>query len=139
MSMKSNGSVLNILSLKNRRLASALYRWEGLLQKHFHDNVEAQSVMYFLHIASQVEPIDLTSIGNALGISKAASTRNFYRLSVGIRGGTEGLDLVQFHDDPMDIRRKLLTLTPKGISVARELTSFIAEQVDTINQNASVV
>jgi DNA-binding MarR family transcriptional regulator len=75
--------------------------------------------MFFLHVASQVEPVDLTSIGNTLGLSKAATTRNFYRLSVGIRGGTEGLDLVQYQNDPKDIRRKLLTITPKGVEVIK--------------------
>jgi hypothetical protein len=57
---------------KNQRsLASALCRWERLLQKHFHDNIEAQSVMFFLHIATHTEPVDLTCIGQEIGLSKA--------------------------------------------------------------------
>jgi len=124
-----------LLSKNQRSLASALYRWEGLLQKHFHDNIEAQSVMFFLHVASQTEPVDLTSIGQEIGLSKAATTRNFYKLSVGIRGGTEGLYLVKYQNDPMDIRRKLITITPKGVEVVKDLTEFIFKQVASINHN----
>jgi DNA-binding MarR family transcriptional regulator len=135
--MLANPTISNpyLLSKNQRSLASALYRWEGLLQKHFHDNIEAQSVMFFLHVASHTEPLDLTSIGQEIGLSKAATTRNFYKLSVGIRGGTEGLDLVQYQNDPMDIRRKLITITPKGIEVVKDLTEFIFKQVASINHN----
>lgn len=135
--MLANPTTSNPYSLsKNQRsLAGALCGWEGLLQKHFHDSVEAQTVMFFLHIAAQSEPVDMTSVGNALGLSKAAGSRNYYRLSIGIRGGAEGLGLLQYQSDPMDIRRKLLTITPKGIEVVKDLTEFIFKQVASINHN----
>ena len=125
------------LSIRNRQPAAVLFRWEGLLQKHFHDNVEAQSVMFFLHVAAQEEPVDITSVGKVLALSKAACSRNYYRLSVGLREGNEGLALIEAQDDPADYRRKLLVLTNKGVGVAQELTDFIAEQAERINQNAN--
>ena len=135
MNTKSSALSLDSLSVKSRKLATVLYRWEELLQKHFHLNVEAQTIMYFLHVASQTEPVDITSVGKVMGLSKAACSRNFYRLSVGLRGGNEGLGLLQYQDDPMDIRRKILTLTDKGTQAARELTDFISSQVERVNQS----
>ena len=125
------------LSVKSRRLANTLFRWENLLQTRFHKNVEAQTVMFFLHVAAQEEPVDITSLGRALALSKAACSRNYYRLSGGLRDGNEGLALIEAQDDPRDYRRKLLVLTKKGVGVAQELTDFIAEQVERINQNAN--
>lgn len=117
------------LSVKSRRVASTLYRWENLLQTHFHKNVEAQTVMFFLHIAAQVEPVDISSVGKVLDLSKAACSRNYYRLSSGLREGNEGLELIEAQDDPTDYRRKLLVLTAKGVIVALELTDFICENI----------
>lgn len=133
MNTKSTGSTTESLSVKQRRTASSLFSFEGLLQKHFHDNVEAQTVMFFLHVAAQAEPVDLTSIGKALELTKAAASRNYYRLSVGLRG-TDGLDLIVAHDDPMDYRRKLVTLTAKGISVAQELVDYVMGSMERIGK-----
>ena len=113
-----------LLSVNQRRIAGILYDWEAILQKHFHDNVEAHTVMFFLHVASKDVPVDLTGIGQALGLSKAATSRNYYRLSEG-RTGVGGLDLMKSLVDYNDRRRMLITLTPKGIAIAKELTEFI--------------
>lgn len=138
MNTKSITKDIKSLSVKNRRLASSMCSWVGLIQEHFHGSVEAQTIMYFLHVASQAEPVDMSSVGTALGLSKAASSRNYYRLSVGLRGGAEGLGLLQYQDDPMDIRRKLLVLTPKGVQVATELNDFIFTSVARINKNEAI-
>lgn len=124
------------LSVKHRRIAGVLFNWEGLLQSHFHDTVEAQTVMFFFHVAAKNEPVDMTSVGKDLGLSKAATSRNYYRLSIGIRGKAEGLGLLEYRDDPMDIRRKLLVLTPKGVQVTEELNDFLLVNFERI-QNAS--
>lgn len=113
-----------LLSINQRRIAGILCDWEALLQKHFHNSVEAQTVMFFLHVASKDEPVDLTSIGQALGLSKAGASRNYYRLSEG-RTGEGGLDLIKSLVDYNDRRRMLITLTPKGVAIAKELTDFI--------------
>lgn len=133
MNMKSTGVAPELLSVKQRRIAGSLFSFQGLLQKHFHDNVEAQTVMFFLHVASQSETVDLTNIGKALGLTKAAASRNYYRLSVGLRG-TEGLDLIESQDDPMDYRRKLITLTGKGVQVAQELVDYVMGSMERIGK-----
>lgn len=124
MNKNLNGSDTGALSVKQRRLASALCDWEGLLQKNFHDSVEAQTIMFFLHIASKSEAVDLSSIGQALGLSKAAASRNYYRLADG-KTGDDGLDLIKSLVDYSDRRRMPLVLTDKGTEVAKELTGFI--------------
>lgn len=47
MNTKYTGAIQELLSVKQRRLAGSLFSFEGLLQKHFHDNVEAQTIMFF--------------------------------------------------------------------------------------------
>jgi DNA-binding MarR family transcriptional regulator len=93
--------------------------------------------MFFLHIAAQVEPVDISSVGKVLDLSKAACSRNYYRLSCGLRDGNEGLALIEAQDDPTDYRRKLLVLTAKGVVVALELTEFIADNIGRNLQNAN--
>jgi hypothetical protein len=41
------------------------------------------------------------------------------------RTGVGGLDLIKLLVDYKDRHRMLITLTPKGISIAKELTEFI--------------
>ena len=55
---------------------------------------------------------------------RAAISRNYYRLSEG-RTVVGGLDLIKSLVDYKDRRRMLITLTLKGISIAKELTEFI--------------
>lgn len=136
MSTKSSGANTKLLSAKQRSTASLLVTWEGLLQKHFHDNVEAQTVMFFLTVASREEPIDLSELGTKLGLSKAATSRNYYRLADG-KTGDGGLELVKSLVDYNDRRRMLITLTPKGIDAAIELISYITTHVERTKDHAS--
>jgi DNA-binding MarR family transcriptional regulator len=121
----------SLLVVKDRRIAGILMDFESLLQKHLHETVEAQTVKYLLYIASQEEPVDISNVGAALGLSKAGSSRNYYRLADG-RNGTDGLNLIKSLVDYNDRRRMLLTLTPKGAEVCRELISFIGNRITKV-------
>lgn len=123
MSVKSSGSNIQSLSAKQCRIASALNEWQKLIQKHFSANVEAQKVRFFFVVAASPEPIDLGKVGEAIDLSIAAASRNFYSLSDG-RADDPGLDLVKSIVDYNDRRRRPVTLTPKGIAVATELINF---------------
>jgi DNA-binding MarR family transcriptional regulator len=129
MNTKSSGTGTELLSVTERRVAGLLYNWQGLIQKHFHENVEAQTVMFFLYVSSKDEPVDLTTIGSSLGLSKAATSRNYYRLADG-KTGEGGLDLIKAIVDYSDRRRMLVTLTAKGLEIARELTAFIINKME---------
>jgi DNA-binding MarR family transcriptional regulator len=129
MNTKSNAiNSESLLAVKDRRVAGILMDFESLLQKHLHETVEAQTVKYLLYIASKDEPVDISNVGAALGLSKAGSSRNYYRLADG-RNGTDGLNLIKSLVDYNDRRRMLLTLTPKGAEVAQELISFITDKL----------
>ena len=129
MNTKLSGSGTESLSVTERRIAGLLFGWQGLIQKHFHENVEAQTVMFFLYVSSKDEPVDLTTIGSSLGLSKAATSRNYYRLADG-KTGEGGLDLIRAIVAYSDRRRMLIALTDKGMSVARELTGFITTKME---------
>lgn len=129
MNTKLSGSGTESLSVTERRTAGLLFGWQGLIQKHFHENVEAQTIMFFLYVSSKEEPVDLTTIGSSLGLSKAATSRNFYRLADG-KTGEGGLDLIRSIVDYSDRRRMLVALTSKGYEVARELTGFITSKME---------
>jgi len=131
MNAKSTGTDTKLLSAQQRKLAGAIFSIQGIIQKHLHENVEAQTVMFLLEVAAQVEPTDLSSVGQKLGISKAAASRNFYRLADG-KGGEGGLDLIKSLVDYNDRRRVLLTLTPKGVEVVTELTTYLDKNMRRI-------
>ena len=118
-----------VMMKKTIRVASVLYFFQSELQKNFHENVEIQTVMFFLYLASREEAQDLTSIGNALGLSKAATSRNFYRLSNGGSKSDFGLELLESFIDPMDYRRKLVRFTQKGKELVELLCSNAHEQM----------
>jgi DNA-binding MarR family transcriptional regulator len=101
-----------------------LYNWQGLVQRHFHASVEAQTVMFFLRVASKDEPVDIQTLATDIKITKAAASRTYYRLADGV-GGEGGLEYVKAEVDYQDRRRVPLVLTAKGRLVARELTDFI--------------
>lgn len=122
--LKYTGGDTKSLSAKQRKITSSLFNLQAIIQKHLHENVEAQTVMFLLAVASQEEPPDLSYVVQLLGISKAAASRNYYRLADG-KGGEGGLDLIKSLVDYNDRRRMLLQLTPKGVTIVQELTTFI--------------
>jgi DNA-binding MarR family transcriptional regulator len=101
--------------------ARKLFRLTKELQDEFHETVEIQTILFFLSVATKAEAVDLTTISKEVGLTKASASRNYYRLSGGLRGGADGLGLIQSYDDPMDYRRKLLQLTSKGIELITKL------------------
>jgi len=61
-----------------------------------------------------------------LGLTAASSSRNTDILSKGRPGrAAEGLDLITKEVDPSNRRRQILTLTPRGRSLANQMKSTI--------------
>jgi DNA-binding MarR family transcriptional regulator len=123
MKEKSIGSNTASLSAQQCRAVNVLNDWTALVQKHFGQDVEANRVRFFLLAAASSDPLDLQNVGEALKLSQAATSRNFYALSDG-RKDEPGLDYVKGVVDYNDRRRRLVALTPKGINVATELLDF---------------
>ena len=122
------------LSAHQRRLSSVIYNLEAIIQKNPHETVEAQTIMFLLEVAGNETPVDLTYIGTKLGLSKAAASRNFYRLADG-RTGDTGLDLVKAVVDYKNRRRVSVELTPKGISLVQELTTYLEKRVINLKEH----
>ncbi len=127
---------LPLAELKAKRVASTMYDTEETLRAVFHSSVEIQTIMYFFKVASSHQPLDQAELAKQLGLTRASSSRNYYRLSGGLRG-TEGLDLIEAIDDPKDYRRKLLKLTPKGRLVMLELSDKLLSSFGRLISNVS--
>lgn len=83
-----------------------------------------QYALSFLTIA-QNEGLSIRDLSERLGIAQSSASRNVAALSKWHSFGKEGHDLVQSEEDPRERRRKIVTLTPKGRSLARQLASLI--------------
>ncbi|WP_119679551.1 MarR family winged helix-turn-helix transcriptional regulator [Indioceanicola profundi] len=83
-----------------------------------------QYALSFLTIA-QNEGMSIRDLSERLGIAQSSASRNVAALSKWHSFGKEGHDLVQAEEDPRERRRKIVTLTPKGRTLARHLAELI--------------
>lgn len=127
MNTKLSGDTTTSLSAADRQLAGDLYSLEEIMRANLSETVEIQTIMFLLEVARHEEPPDLTTVGARLNISKAAASRNFYRLADG-KGGVGGLDLIKSLVDYQDRRRVILTLTSKGITLVKTIVDFCAKR-----------
>jgi DNA-binding MarR family transcriptional regulator len=75
--------------------------------------VPGQLVSVFCYIASH-NPCNLQAISEALGMSHNSTSRNTDWLSSHHRLGKSGMGLIVKYTDPLNLRRKVVKLTPKG-------------------------
>lgn len=80
----------------------------------------------FLLVAAR-EGITMKNLSEALGISQASCSRNIAALSKWHRLNKAGHDLVYTEEDPVERRRKIAFLTPKGKRVAEALRVLLEE------------
>ena len=71
--------------------------------------------------------ITMKELAETLGISQASCSRNVAALSKWHRLNREGHDLIYTEEDPIERRRKIAFLTPKGKRIAETLRALIAE------------
>lgn len=84
-----------------------------------------QMLQTFLAIARQ-PGISMQQLGAILKTSQASCSRNVAALGKWHKFGEPGLDLVEALEDPVERRRKIMFLTPKGRARAQEILSAIA-------------
>jgi len=86
----------------------------------------AQTMAHFLAVADRApEEISMGELAEAIGLSQSSTSRNIAYLGKTWKPGVAGLDLVEAFEDPMERRRKLVRLTPKGKRVAESLRETI--------------
>ena len=75
--------------------------------------VPAQLIVTFLYVAAH-NPCYKTNLEKDLNFLTASCSRNIAFLSHRNRHGKPGLGLIRKETDPTNLRRLILTLTPKG-------------------------
>lgn len=83
-----------------------------------------QMAATFLTVANE-EGITMKTLGERLGISQSSCSRNIAALSKFHRLNKPGHDLVCATEDPVERRRKIVKLTPKGKRVAEALLEIL--------------
>lgn len=78
----------------------------------------------FLIVANE-EGITMKTLRERLGISQASCSRNVAALSNAHRLNKPGHDLLMATEDPVERRRKIVMLTPKGKRVAAALLDLL--------------
>lgn len=72
-------------------------------------------------IAKEEEGLSLTDIAKKAGIGLATASRNIAALGKINRKREEGLKLIESFEDPMERRKKIIRLTPKGRTAIRNI------------------
>jgi DNA-binding MarR family transcriptional regulator len=90
-----------------------------ILRKH-DPKIQSQTIAIFLYVAIhyqgkyEEEGVPMTIIASDLNLAQSSVSRNISILSQWKWSRKKGLDLVETREDPMERRRKLVKLTPKG-------------------------
>jgi DNA-binding MarR family transcriptional regulator len=83
-----------------------------------------QMLQTFLAVARQ-PGITMQQLGEILKTSQASCSRNVAALGKWHKFGEPGLDLVEAVEDPVERRRKIMFLTPKGRARVQEVLSAV--------------
>ncbi len=86
-----------------------------------------QMLQTLLAVARQ-PGITMQELGEILGTSQASCSRNVAALGKWHKFGEPGLDLVDAIEDPVERRRKIIFLTPKGRVRVQEVLSAMTGQ-----------
>jgi len=77
--------------------------------------MQAQTMVTFILVAeAHPEPILMTELGKRSGLAQSSVSRNVASLGAWSRHRRPGLKLVEAHEDLMDRRQKLVSLTVSG-------------------------
>jgi DNA-binding MarR family transcriptional regulator len=88
--------------------------------------IPGQVVSAFLYIASH-NPCHKQALEEDLGFKVASGSRTTDWLSEYHRLGKPGLGLIKKYQDPLNRRRVLLELTPKGEALIRQMKALISD------------
>lgn len=84
-----------------------------------------QVASVFLEVALSENPISMSDLGTRAGIAQSSVSRNVATLGKVNRFHQPGHDLLEAHEDPVERRRKLVTLTAKGRMVAQSISEIV--------------
>lgn len=92
------------------------------------DDITTLMASLFLRVVLNAKDgITMKQLGEQEGVSQASVSRNIAALSKWHRLHRPGLDLVEAMEDPLERRRKIVKLTPKGRRVAESISDLLEE------------
>ena len=100
-----------------------LFRLFGL-SRSLSEYMTPQMMQVLLHVAHR-PGCTMQELTEATGLALSSVSRNLTALGEWHRLGKEGLGLVETIDDPVERRRKIVFLTPKGRAFCADLISVL--------------
>ena len=91
--------------------------------------MQMQTALVLLYAALNPEQT-MRELGERIGISQAAMSRNVALLGKGLKPGVEGFGLLTAEEDPYERRRKIIKVTTKGERVCRSLAALTNPDLD---------
>ena len=89
-----------------------------------------QAYLFCLVAAETDEEINISTLADKSGQSLGSTSRNILQLTKVPKAGVEGHDLVFTSVDPLDRRKKMVGLTPRGKLFAKELREIIRSSIN---------
>ena len=103
-----------IRQLTHKIPGSTMFRFMAEFRK-LDNEIQAQTVQTFLAIAmNKKDKVPMANLSETLGVSQASCSRNVAFFTDWTRKKVKGPNLLASREDPMERRRKLVYLTPKG-------------------------
>lgn len=88
------------------------------------DSIPVQTVAVFLEVAKN-EGISVKDLADKCGLAPSSASRNVAALSNWHWLKKPGLGLLETQDDPQDLRKKTVRLTPKGKTLVKQLVEIV--------------
>lgn len=76
---------------------------------------------YCLLLISQYEGLSLKELAQRADVGMASASRYVSQFGKTVRPGESGMNLVEAYEDPMERRKKIIKLTPKGKTLIRKI------------------
>jgi len=95
--------------------------------RKIYPDMQMQTAGVFVTIAMN-EGITIKDLGSRCDLAQSTCSRNVSLVSDKLRFDKQGYGLVEAMEDPMERRRKIITLTPKGKRVASSLCGIVETQ-----------
>ncbi len=117
----------------HKDVAEVLFDTLQLVREELDPEMQLQTLLTLLVVDTQ-PGITMKDAMKKIGISQSSISRNTSILGRLYVKGQTGLDLVAAVEDPMERRRKIMRLTPKGEKFMQELSAKFNHAVSRVER-----